>query len=370
MGISMDMVVQYAFLAVKVLAIIVVGWLLAISGRKITEKLTGSIEIFRKQEGLPQSAGKLTYYFVILATTVAVLEAVGLKYVTEPFIDLLNKVAAYLPNLVGAVLILIIGTFFAKISKEFTSSFLETFGVKELGKKYGIENLGEVGGNIVYLLTILFVVIAALNTLEIEAVTKPAVSMLTIILDAIPRIVAAVVVFGIIFFIGRIVSEIAIKIVNELNVDKFAKEIGISSNKFKFDELVNYLIMTFAVLFGLDQAFHYLSAEALYQLTHQLIVVAFKIVVAALIIFAGTYFGSTFEKRTENKTIGKGIKYASITTSVFIALPYLGVSPEVVEVIVFSISIGIGLAFAIAFGLGGKKVAEDVLEKLLNNKNE
>ncbi|WP_456419137.1 mechanosensitive ion channel [Thermovibrio sp.] len=370
MELSTAVLTQYAVIAVKAVVIAVIGWVLAVVGKNVVERIVGSIDALKKHEGLPQSAGRLTYYFVILVTTVAVLEVIGLKYVTEPFIDLLNKVAGYLPNLIGAAVILIVGTFFAKVAREFVDSLLETFQIEELGKKYGIEDLGGAIGNVVYLLIILFVAIAALNALQIEAITEPAISMLTMILNAIPRIVAAVVVFGIIFFVGKVVAGITAKIVDELNIDELAKEIGISSDKLKFEELIRYLILTFAVLLGLSQAFHYLEAEALYQLTYQFTVIAFKLVVAAVIIFAGAYLGNLFEKRTENEAIGKGVKYAFIIASIFIALPYVGVSPEIIEIVVFSVSLGVGLAFALAFGLGGKEAAAELLKKLLSSSKE
>ncbi len=370
MELSAAILTQYAITAAKAVIIAVVGWISAVIGQKAVEKLTGSIEALKRHKGLPQSAGRLTYYFIVLVTTVAVLEIIGLKYVTEPFIDLLNKVAGYLPNLIGAIVILVVGTFFAKVAREFVDSLLETFRIEELGKKYGIENLGGAIGNVVYLLIILFVAIAALNALQIKAITEPAISMLTMILNAIPRIVAAVVVFGIIFFVGKVVAGITAKIVNELNIDELAKEIGISSDKLKFEELVRYLILAFTVLLGLSQAFHYLEAEALYQLTYQFTVITFKLVVAAAIIFAGTYLGNLFERRTENEAIGKGVKYAFIIASIFIALPHVGVSPQIIEIVVFSVSLGVGLAFALAFGLGGKEAAAEFLKKLLSTSKE
>ncbi len=370
MELSTAVLTQYAITAAKAVVIAVIGWILAVVGKKVVEKITGSISVLNRHEGLPQSAGKLTYYFIILITTVAVLEVIGLKYVTEPFIDLLNKVASYLPNLIGAAVILVVGIFFAKVAKEFINSLLETFQIEELGKKYGIEDLGGAIGNLVYLFIVLFVAIAALNALQIKAITEPAISMLTTILNAIPRIVAAVVVFGIIFFVGKVVAGVTAKIVDELNIDELAKEIGISSDKLKFDELVKYLIFTFAVLLGLSQAFHYLEAEALYQLTYNFTVIAFKLVVAAVIIFAGAYLGNLFEKRTENKTLGKGIKYAFIVASILIALPYVDVSPQIIEIVVLSLSLGVGLAFALAFGLGGKEVAGELLKKLLDSNRD
>ena len=370
MGFNLDSLLPYGIAVVKAVVIAVVGYILAVVGRKITVKVCESFESLKKHHDFPKNAGSLVYYLILLVTVVAVLEALGLKYVTQPFLDLLNKVASYIPNVIGATVILVVGILLAKIAKEFTNSLVETFQLEELGRKYGIEDLGGALGNLVYIFILLFVIIAALNALQINAITAPAVSMLTAILDAIPRIVAALIVFGIIFYVGKVVADITAKIVDELNIDEIAKEIGISSDRLKFADLVKYTILTFAVLLGLSQAFHYLEAEALYQLTYQFTVIAFKLIVASVILFVGAYLGNIFEKRVENETLGKTIKVAFITAAVFIALPYVGVSPQIIEIVVLSICFGVGLAFALAFGLGGKDFAAEVLKKLTKSDKE
>ena len=367
MEFSVNSILPYIAVVVKAVIIAVVGYVAALVGRKVTVKVLESFESLKKQHDFPKSAGNLVYYLILLITVVAVLEALGLKYVTQPFLDLLNKVASYVPNVIGATVILVVGILFAKIAKEFTNSLIETLQIEEFGRKYGIEDLGGALGNLVYIFVLLFVVIAALNALQISAITTPAVSMLSAILQAIPRIVAALIVFGIIFYVGKVIADITAKVADELNIDEIAKELGVSSDKLKFADLVKYTILTFAVLLGLSQAFHYLKAEALYNLTYEFTLVAFKIVVATVILFAGAYLGGLFEKRVESETIGKTVKFAFVVAAIFIALPYVGVSPEVVEIVVFSICLGVGLAFALAFGLGGKDVAAELLRKLLSS---
>ncbi len=363
-------VIPYAVVAVKVVVIAIVGWIIAALAGASVRTICERFEVLKKQKDLPKSAGDLVYYLILLATIVAVLEALGLKYVTQPFLSLLDKIGAYLPNLIGAIVIMVVGGFFAKISREFVRSLLDTFQVKEIGEKYGIEDLSGATANFVYLMVLLFVAVAALNALEIEAISKPAVAMIGSILNAIPKIVAAIIIFAVIYYVGKFVADVTSKIVDELNFDEIAKVVGISSEKLKFGELVRYIIMAFAVLLGLAQAFHYIEAQALYSITYEFTVIAFKLIVASAIIFAGAYFGSIFENRVENKEIGKVIKVAFIVAAVFIALPYVGVSGEVIEIVVFSISVGLGLAFALAFGLGGKDIAAEVLKKLFLRERE
>ncbi len=372
MKIKLDaaILIQYSIVVVKVLLIAFFGWILALLGKKVVEKIIGRVKISKNYEEFPRSVGNFVYYSIILLATVAILEVLNLKYVAEPFIDLFKKILSYIPNLIGAIVILVIGTLFANVAREFVKSAFEASGIKKLGSKYGIKDIGKIAGITVYSLVILLVAISALNALQIEAITDPAVKMLTSILNAIPNVVAALLIFTIIFLVGRAVADIISNLVNELNLDKLADEIGISSEKFKFNELIKNLFLTFVVLLGLDQAFHYLHATALYQIFNKFTVAFFKFVVAGIILFTGIYLGNIFEKRTENNVIKKFLKYTFIVISVLIALPYVGISPKIVESVVFSISIGLGIAIALAFGLGGKEIVAEFLKKLTDSKKD
>ena len=367
---DINTLIPYGIAVVKAVVVAFIGWIIAVVGRKITVSILNQFESLKKQKELVKSAGNLVYYLILLITVVAVLEALGLKYVTQPFLDLLNKIAGYIPNIIGATIILIVGVFLARIAKEFTNALVETVRLEEFAKKYGIEDLGGALGNLVYVFVLLFVVISALNALQIESITKPATAMLSSILNAIPKIAAAIIIFGIAFYIGKVLADIAANIVDELNIDEIAKEIGISSEKRKFADLVRYLVIAFAVLIGLTQAFNYLNAEALYRITYSFTLISFKLVVAIAILFAGLYFGNLIEKRVENEKLGKVLKFAFAVAAVFIALPYVGISPEIIEIVVLSISLGFGIAFAIAFGIGGKEVAAELLRKLVQDKEE
>ncbi len=354
----------YIVMALKAVTIFVVGWIVSKISKAAVTSIFGKFESLEKQKELSESAGNLVYYFILLITIVAVLEALGLKYVTQPFVDLLNKIASYIPNIIGAGVIFVVGFFFARVAREFTKSLLETLQIESLGKKYGIKNLGDTGANVIYFVVLLFVTVASLNALQIKVITEPAINMINSILTTIPKVVAAAIVFGSIYYIGKIAAELTAKIVNELNIEKLAEEVGISSEKLKFEELIKYLILSFAVLLGLAQAFNYLEAKALYEITYQFIHIAFKLVVASSIVFAGTYFGNLIEKRVEKQNLGKAAKVAFIAASVFLSLPYIGISPRIIEIIVLSISLGVGVAFALAFGMGGREVASEILRKL------
>ena len=361
----------YLIVILKAVGILLVGWGLANIGQTLASKGLSKIKVLKEETEFIQSFSKLIYYFILLITIVAVLEVLGLRYITQPFIDLLKGVLAYIPNLIGAGLILFLGILLAKITKEFVKSLLITLKLDEFAKQHNIENLSGAIANFVYLIMVLFVIMASLNALGITVISDPATEMIGSILLTIPKVIAGLIIFGVIFFLGKLLADIISKIVSDINVDDITNYLGISSEKLKFDKLIKYLILTFATLIGLSQAFSYIEANTLSLLTQQLLEILFKVLVASSIVFVAMFIGKQLEDKIENKNFGKGIKYLLILMSVFLALPFVGISPEIIEIFVFTITLGLGVAFALAFGLGGKDVAREILSDMfLKNKDK
>ncbi len=367
---SFNEYLPYFITLLKAVGIFLIGLGLSIVSKTLVSKGLSKIKVLGKETEFVQSFSKLVYYFILLITVVAVLEILGLKYITQPFVDLLNEILVYIPNIIGASLILFLGILLAKISKEFIKSLLITIKVEEFAKQYKLENLSGAIANFVYLIIILFVIMSSLNTLGITVISQPATQMIASILLTIPKIIAGLIIFGVIFFLGKLIAEATSKIVNDINIDEITNYLGITSEKLKFDKLVKYLILTFATLIGLSQAFSYIDAKTLSLLTHQLLEIIFKVLVASIIVFSAVFIGKQIEDKVENKNFGKGVRYLLTIMAIFLALPFIGISPEIIEIFVFTITLGLGVAFALAFGLGGKDIAKEVLKEVFQrNKN-
>ena len=121
---------------------------------------------------------------------------------------MLGQVFAYLPNIVAAGLILVVGWFVARIVRRIVTGLLAAAGVDRLSERVGLgaalgrQTLSGLLGLLVYILILVPVLISALNALQIEAVTRPATNMLNTFLAAIPNIFAAAVVLAISYVVG------------------------------------------------------------------------------------------------------------------------------------------------------------------------
>jgi len=108
------------------LLILVIGWLIARGSRWALERILKALpfdEFARKlhitdilQKGevkyhLSELLGVFLYWLIILATLLAALDALGMTVAAE----LLERVLGYVPNVLGGVIVLILGLFFATL---------------------------------------------------------------------------------------------------------------------------------------------------------------------------------------------------------------------------------------------------------------
>ena len=102
--------------------IFVVGWFAAKISKRVISKVLSKLQLDKTSEktGLKEFlqkgnvtqqpseiVGLLTYWFIMLLTLVASLDTLGLPIAS----DILNEIFLYIPNVVAAVLVLILGVF-------------------------------------------------------------------------------------------------------------------------------------------------------------------------------------------------------------------------------------------------------------------
>jgi hypothetical protein len=128
----------------KVLAgivVLVVGWLVAKLFRQgllrvlrfarvdvLAEK--AGIESFLLRGGVPFTfvtiLANLVYWTLLLTMLLAVLHSLGVALAAQ----LIERIVQYVPNVLGAVLVLIFGSLFANLVRTMTSGYLNNIGVK------------------------------------------------------------------------------------------------------------------------------------------------------------------------------------------------------------------------------------------------
>jgi hypothetical protein len=125
-----------------------------------------------------------------------------------------NEIAVALPQIIGAILILIIGWIIAKILKKLTIKGLTLVKFNVLTEKSGIEKFLKDGdvklsavdiiGTLVYWIIMLVVILATLNSLKLTAAS----TLFNEILLYIPNIIVAIIILILGIYFARLISQV------------------------------------------------------------------------------------------------------------------------------------------------------------------
>ena len=319
--------------------------------------------------------GKLVYLLVFLLFIPGIFSALGVDSVAAPILGMLSKIWGYLPNVLGAVIVLIVGFLLARLVRSLLIPLFDRIKVDKLQEKFGIEvndqnKLSYTLAYIVYVLILIPVIIIALQVLKISAVSDPAVEMLNIIFSYIPKIIGAALIIFIGVLIARFACQIVSRVIGATGVD--AKIQGLMDGKMKnfiFSKTVGTVVRVLIIIFFVVESFSVLKLGILTQVGDAIIKYMPSVLAALIILIAAMVVSSLAEKAL--KKLGYNgfaaiAKIAIIVLAVFMILSQLSIAPKIVNIAFFMVMAALAVAFAISFGVGGREFAASVLKDAKN----
>jgi hypothetical protein len=422
LGGFLDQIVAYIPGVIGALVLLAIAWLVATVLRAIIVRLLDASGFERRlSEGadvetpgrisLSQTIGNVVYWLIFLLFLPAILDALNLTGLLGPVQTMVNDILAFLPNLLGAFLILIIGWLVARIIRQIVTNLLAGLGVDRFGARAGLPtdsrlSISQVIGTVVYVLILVPVAIAALNALNIPAVSEPAAAMLTNLLNALPAIFGAALLLVIAVVVARLVGTFVAGILANLGFDRLFRWMGlfveprrgtppppsvqpeqvdldtsaraaaegagpgdVTLRTMSPSAIAGYLVTIAIILFAAMEAANMLGFETLTVLISQFIVAAGRVLVGLLIFGLGLYFAYLAERFireagvTQSHILAPAARIAIIIFAAALALRQMGIAESIVN-LAFGLMLGaVAVAIALAFGLGGREIAARQLEQ-------
>lgn len=342
----------------------------ALLATRFEERLRDEADIKGKPKRVRESLSDGIFWLVWLLFLPAVLSALGMGGLVLPVQGVVDQILAAVPKIFAAGLILAIGWFIARIVRRIVTNLLAAAKIDQYGERVGVTKerpLSELIGTIIYILVLIPAVITALNALELEAISGPAVVMLTTVLNAVPIFFAALLVLGVAYFAGKLAAGLVSNVLVGIGFDTLPQRLGFQVKPRKgqptLSEIAGVLVLVAVVLLASAEAANLLGFETL-----GLVIASFTVwggqAIAALVIFAiGLYLANLAREvvlSASGQQASLVANLARIAIMVFviaIALQQLGVAPDIVN-LAFGILLGaVGVAVALAFGLGARDVA-------------
>ena len=373
---DMDVASEWGLMILQAVAIWIVTWLVAKGSKWAFAKLVDNISFLQRDfggsgESIGMSLGRIVSLLIWLFGWIAILTVFKLDAVTEPLQELLDTVMGFIPNIVGAGIIFFIGSIVAKIVKDLVVTFMQTINLDKWANRAGAEQvtgntaISNTIGTIVYVLIIVPVSIAALQALQISAISDPAVTLLETILSAIPLIIGAALVLGVAYLIARWVGGLVEELLPGLGVDRSVGALGILPEGSKVSSLVSKIAMIAIMLFAAIAATRLLNFPELTNILDNVLDLGGRVIFGGVVIALGFFIANMLAKLMgENAMAASVVRYAALLLFAFMGLQFMGVGEEIVQTAFTAIVAAIAVAGALAFGLGGRDAAAKTLEDL------
>jgi hypothetical protein len=308
----MQIVGGYLPSLVAALAILIIGWLVALIVSAIVRaalrrttldnRLAGWIvgEEGAKGVEVERQIGRGVYYLIMIFVLIAFFQALGLTIITEPLNQLLIQVFEYAPRLLGAGLLLLIAWIVASALKLIISRVLSAAKIDErLGRSAALEEekhvpLAQTLGNAVYWLILLLFLPAVLSALELEGLLQPVQGMINQILGFLPNIFAAGLILAIGWFVARIVQQIVTNLLAAIGTDQLSERVGLAPalGKQRLSGLLGLVVYVLILIPVLIAALNALALEAITQPASNMlnaILEAFPAIFAAALVLVIAY---------------------------------------------------------------------------------
>lgn len=349
---------------------------------------------------LSDTVANALYWFIFLLFLPLILEALQLQQALLPVNNLLNQILAAIPKILEAVLIGFVGWLLAMVVRRIVTNLLAAAGADGLGARFGIsrtsggQSLSWIVGTIVYVLILIPTAIAALNALDIQAISQPAVAMLNDILSAVPKIFTAALILAVAYILGRWVGDLVTNILTGIGFNNVFSWLGVQPKQplrltpsssdpdatilqepelpaRTPSEFVGIVVQVGIMLFAVVAATDVLGIPALTAIVSGIVLVAGR-VLSGLVVFAiGLYLANlafsliASSGTRQARLLGQTARIAIIAFVSALALQQMGIGSDIVN-LAFGLLLGaIAVGIALAFGLGGREIAADQIREWL-----
>ena len=324
-------------------------------------------------EAVAEYTAKTMYYTVFLFFLPAILNTLKIYGITAPLQSMFEKVMTYIPNLVAAGAILLVGLWVAGIIRRAVAglvvvSQLDAFGEKiGVSKLFGNGGIAAMAGIVSYVLVAIPVLISSLTALKITALSNSVTGFFDKLLNATGDIIGAALLIFAAILAGSFVAALVTQLVAALGFDRLIGSIlrKNDENSVAPSAIVGKLTFIAIVVLAVLSACEILGFTQLAQLIRTFAAFGGNILLSIAVLLIGVWLANVAADALEGKCekmLISAVRAGVIIFTAAIAIGNLNIGDSIVQ-IAFTLILGsVCVAAAIAFGVGGREAAAKLLD--------
>ncbi len=343
-------------------------------GEQVSDEETASMDV-------NESIGRAIFWLTFLVFMPSILGSLGLGETATSVQSLVNQLLGYIPGIIGAVIILVLGALLARIVRQIVTGFLEGVGIDNLGERVGLSKaqnaqpLSVLLGTVVYVLILIPVVIQALNTLGLPVISDIGTQLLGSVISVILNILGAAVILTVAYYIAKFISDVVSSLLAGIGINRLPAALGFKTTEGAvLSDVVGYVVLVAVMLLAVQGTAQAVGLTSIAALFGSLIIFGGNVLLGIVIFLAGIYLANvasnviTSAGGEDASFLANIARWAILIFVAGIALTQAGVTlaANVIQIIL----IAIGAAVALAFGLGGRDAAASQLDRWFNRKSE
>jgi len=359
------------------LLVLLIGWLIALGISSLFARLVRQSGLDKRLQDrgsdiqLARTVKKFVYYILMAVVLLVVLEMLGVENVLRPLEEMVAEFLSFLPNIIAALVIGFVGYVLATIVSELVG--LASGAIERFADRFGLTGSFDVTKllkQVLFLLIFIPILIVALDTLNMKAISDPATMMLSELINAIPNILAAAIILIVFFIVGRYVTQILRQLLENLNTDELPARTGLSGvlGGRSLSKLLADVAFFFIIFFGVITAVEKLEFTQMSALLRDMLELSGRIFFGLVILAIGNFIAKIAHDAlaSSNGFIASLARVAVLALFLAIALRQMGIADDIIN-LAFGLTLGaIAVAVALSFGLGGREAAGKQMEHILS----
>jgi hypothetical protein len=332
-----------------------------------------------KPGAMNASIGNAVFWLTFLIFIPSILGSLGMLEVAASFQNVGTQLLNFIPGVIAAIIILLLGGLFARIVRQIVTGFLQGIGVDQYGERVGLSKaqnaqpLSVLLGTVVYLLVLVPVVVQALQVLNLPVISGLGAQLLSNVTTVILAVLGAAVILWVAYYVARFVGDVVSSVLSGLGVNRIPAILGFKTAKTAdVAGVIGYVVIVAIMLLAVQGTAELFGVTAISNVAATLLTIGGQVLLGVVMFLAGIYLANVASNvilttgGADAAFLANIARWAILIFVAFIALTQAGV--PLTEQTFQIILVTIGVAAALAFGLGGREIAAQQLQKWFNRR--